>query len=175
MIFRLFTIDIIIPPTTIGFKYIERQKKHHYLTLNYGDPTYAPATIASSTFAPLKATIAPRQMLLDKCSGEIYSGDNCSGDKCSSDNCSSDNCSNDKCSVWSNKHSDDNCSPNSNNSGDNCSGDKCSITRIAPITSDCRTTIPLATTAPATTTPQNNNSSGDNCSGGNCSGHKFHT
>ena len=31
------------------------------------------------TFAPLKATIAPRQML-DKCSGEIYSGDNCSGE-----------------------------------------------------------------------------------------------
>ena len=86
-------------------------------------------------------------MLLDKCSGEIFSSDNCSGkiysddycssdncsyDKCSCDNCSydicsGDNCSNDKCSVWGDNCSDDNCS------SDNCSSNKCSITRIVPI------------------------------------------
>ena len=43
---------------------------------------YAPVTIAPTTFAPLKATIAPRQMLLDKCSSDIYSGDNCSSENC---------------------------------------------------------------------------------------------
>ena len=57
------------------------------------DPTYAPATIAPTTLAPLKATIAPLQMLLDKCSEEIYSGDNFSSEIYSNDYCSGDNCS----------------------------------------------------------------------------------